>query len=282
MNLPFDISEEKKREIDNLEIIPKGMSKFEIGDTYNHLTILGRSKNAPGYNNTYVYAICDCKEHNIIRVQLNKLKSNNTQSCGCYHKISAAGQGKKTKIDMMEKTIGDFKIIEETEERDSESIVWLGKCIYCGELRKISQRNMKNNIKHPNVCSCQRSGGSSFERKVENILNENKIFYKREQTFNNFIYEDTKKHPRFDFFLPDYNCLIEVHGEQHYTQGTGYMEKENLGKRQERDNIKIEWANKNGYKIIVIPYFEINNINILNLLPDTSKFLVKEVVTCQD
>ena len=123
MNLPFNISKEKQQEIDNLEIIPKGLSKFEIGDTYNHLTILGRSKNAPGYNNTYVYAICDCKEHNIIRVQLNKLKNNSTQSCGCYHKKYATEQGKKTKVDMLGEIIGDFEIIEETEERDFESIV---------------------------------------------------------------------------------------------------------------------------------------------------------------
>lgn len=273
MNLPFNISKEKEEEIKNLKIIPKGMSKFNIGDTYNHLTILGRAENSPKYRNTYVYAICDCSEHNIIRVQLNQLKTNHTLSCGCEHKKMAAIQGEKSGIDMLGSIIGDFKIIEKTEERDSESIIWLGKCIYCGELRKIAQRNMKDSIRHPNTCSCQRHGGSSFERKIENILDINKIFYKREQTFNNFIYEDTKKHPRFDFFLPDYNCLIEIHGKQHYIQGTGYMEKENLEKRQERDNIKIEWANKNNYKIIIIPYFEINNIDILDLLPDTSKFL---------
>jgi len=277
MNLPFNISEDKQKEIDNLKIIPKGMSKFEIGDVYNHLTILGRAENAVGYRNTYVYAICDCPEHNIIRVQLNKLKNNNTISCGCEHKKTAREQGKKSCINMLGSVIGDFKIIAKTDERDSESVVWLGQCVYCGELRKIAQRNMKDNILHPNVCSCQRTGGSSFERQIESILKENNIFYHKEKVFDSFIYEDTKKHPRFDFFLPNYNCLIEVHGKQHYVQGSGYMEKENLTKRQLRDKIKISWALKNNFFIIVIPYTEINNIILLDLLPNTSKFLVKEV-----
>jgi len=280
MNLPFKISEEKQKEIDKLEIIPKGMSKFEIGDIYNHLTILGRAKNAEGYRNTYVYAICDCPQHNIIRVQLNKLKNNNTTSCGCEHKKVAVEQGRKTAINMLGKIIGDYKIIEKTDERDSESIVWIGECIYCGELRKIAQRNMKNSIAHPNTCSCQRRGGSSFERKIEEILNKNHISFAREKTFDNLIYKDTKQHPRFDFYLKDYNCLIEVHGKQHYVQGSGFMEKENLQKRQERDSFKTKWALDNNYNIIIIPYNEIKNISCKDLLPDTSNFIVKEVINC--
>lgn len=277
MNLPFEISKNKQEEIKNLDFIPKGQSKFEIGDKYNHLIILGRAKNAPGYRNSYVYAICDCPDHNIIRVQLNQLKSNHTISCGCEHKKAAAKQGKNSYINMMNSIIGDFKIIKKTEERDSESVVWIGQCIHCGELRKISQRNMKDNIKNPNICTCQRSGGSSLERKVENILKENNIFYHREKVFNSLTYEDTKSHPRFDFFLPEYNCLIEVNGKQHYIQGTGYMEKEELKRRQNRDKIKIDWALKNNFSIIVIPYTKINNISLLELLPDTSNFLIKEV-----
>lgn len=273
MNLPFKLSEEKEIEINNLKIIPKGRANFEIGDCYNHLTVLGRAENAEGYRNTYVYAICDCEEHNIIRVQLNKLKNNNTTSCGCEHKKAAAKQGANSCINMLGEVVGDFKIIKKTDERDSESVVWLGQCIYCGELRKISQRNMKNDIQHPNVCSCQKRGGSSLERKIENILNDNNISYHREKTFENFLYEDTNKHPRFDFYLSDFNCLIEVHGKQHYIQGSGYMEKENLEVRQKRDKIKIEWALNNNYNIIVIPYTEINNITISDLMPNTSKFL---------
>lgn len=278
MNLPFDISEEKQKEINNLNFIPKGMSKFEIGDVYNHLTILGRAKNADGYRNTYVYAICDCPQHNIIRVQLNKLKNNNTISCGCEHKKVAAEQGKKTYINMLNSIVGSFKIIEKTEERDFESVVWLGECIYCGEKRKIAQRNMKNNIAHPNICSCQKRGGSSLEQKIEQILNYNNISYNREKIFLNFLYEDTKRHPRFDFYLPEYNCLIEINGKQHYIQPSGYMKKD-FEKRQIRDKIKINWALNNNYKIIIIPYNVINNITISDLLPKTSKYLVKEEIS---
>lgn len=277
MNLPFQISDDKKEEIKKLKIIPKGRAKFEIGDIYNHLTILGRAENAIGYNNTFVYAICDCSQHNIIRVQLNKLKNNTTVSCGCEHKKITAEQGRKSCINMINKIVGDFKIVNKTDERDSGSVVWIGECVYCGEFRKISQRNMKNSIVHPNVCSCQKRGGSSFERKIEKLLNENNISFMREKVFDDFVYEDTKQHPRFDFYLKDYNCLIEIHGRQHYEQCGGYMRKENLQKRKIRDSLKIQYALNNNYNIIIIPYTQIDNISCKELLPATSNFIIRSV-----
>lgn len=279
MNLSFikNLSQEKQNEINSLDIIPKGRASFEVGDVYNHLTILGRAKNAEKYRNTYVYAICDCEEHNIIRVQLNQLKTNHTVSCGCVHKHLAQNLGKTSYIDMTDKIIGSFKVKEKTKERDYESVIWMCECIYCGNKRKISQRNMKNNILHPNICNCQLKYGSSYEQIIKNILDSNNIFYYREYSFDNFVYNDTGRKPRYDFYLPDYKCLIEVNGAQHYKEVSSSFGKYSLQDIQNKDKIKIKYALDNNYSIIIIPYWNINIIEYKDLLPG-SKFELKEAV----
>ena len=56
-----------------------------------------------------------------------------------------------------------------------------------------------------------------------------------------------------DFFISDYNLAIEVHGEQHdmfvphfHGDAQGWA----LHKR--RDNMKLEWADANGIRLVVI------------------------------
>ena len=52
---------------------------------------------------------------------------------------------------------------------------------------------------------------SSLEEKIITILKKEKIKFQREKT-----YPDLKSgYYRFDFFLPQYNLLIEVDGAQH-------------------------------------------------------------------
>ena len=61
----------------------------------------------------------------------------------------------------------------------------------------------------------------------------------------------------FDYFLPEYNQIIERDGEQHYwdvkifSQGKkGYMKKQ-----RNNDKHKTHLAKKHGYKIARIPYW---------------------------
>ena len=61
----------------------------------------------------------------------------------------------------------------------------------------------------------------------------------------------------FDFFLPDYNLLIERDGEQHYQDIKKFsLGKKNYMKKQiDNDRYKTELAKKHGYKIARIPYW---------------------------
>ena len=74
---------------------------------------------------------------------------------------------------------------------------------------KVSARNLTNN----NTLSCGCITSSIGEKNIENILKDNNISYEKEKIFSNFIYSNTGGRPRFDFYLPDFNRLIEFDGK---------------------------------------------------------------------
>lgn len=75
----------------------------------------------------------------------------------------------------------------------------------------------------------------------------------------------------YDFYLPNYNLLIEYNGIQHYKEIEFFHRKPGDFQHQlERDQLKKEYAEKNGYKLLVIPYTDFDNIESIlekNILP---------------
>ena len=61
----------------------------------------------------------------------------------------------------------------------------------------------------------------------------------------------------FDFFLQEYNCVLEVHGSQHY-QEKFLHKSEELIERVRIDVLKRNAIIFAGYKYIEVPYFAIN------------------------
>ena len=61
----------------------------------------------------------------------------------------------------------------------------------------------------------------------------------------------------YDFFLPDFNLIIERDGEQHYKENNLFSRGDNnyLSKQHENDLFKTRLAKKKGYKIARIPYW---------------------------
>lgn len=117
-------------------------------------------------------------------------------------------------------------------------------------------------------CKCPYCNGSLGEQLISLFLDELKINYIREKTFEECRNIKTGHLLKFDFFLPDYNICIEYQGQQHYKpimyfsrsnsdKKVKISEKEaeeNLIKAQERDQIKRDFCSKNNIKLIEIPY----------------------------
>lgn len=65
---------------------------------------------------------------------------------------------------------------------------------------------------------------------------------------------------RPDFFLPDYNLVIEFDGIQHFEPIEIFGGQEGFIKRQQKDNEKNIYCENNNIDILRIPYWEFNNI----------------------
>ena len=94
------------------------------------------------------------------------------------------------------------------------------------------------------------------EYNITQYLKDNKINYVREHKFEDCLSE--KNHPlRFDFFLPDYNLLIEFQGKHHYEPvNKGWRAKKVTAATKKRDIIKSNYAKDNKIALLTIPYWE--------------------------
>lgn len=102
--------------------------------------------------------------------------------------------------------------------------------------------------------SCKQSIG---EKKIESYFIKNKIKYESQKKFN-----DCRNilPLRFDFWLPNFNILIEFDGIQHY-KPVGYMNGEKkLEYTIKCDKIKNEYCKINNIRLIRISYRELDKV----------------------
>ena len=141
-------------------------------------------------------------------------------------------------------------------EYDDYSSPILAKCKICGHEWKTTGVNLTQGHRCP-FCS-----KSNFEIEVSKVLNKWKYRFESEYVFDNC--RDVLPLP-FDFYLSDYNVLIEADGEHHYIPiKRGSMTKEeiieNFNKIKFHDEIKDKYCKENSIYLIRIPYWERDNL----------------------
>lgn len=100
---------------------------------------------------------------------------------------------------------------------------------------------------------CPKCNASMGEKIVADWLEENGISYKSQKTFDDC--KNIKLLP-FDFYLPDYNVLIEYNGVQHYEPVDYFGGEKKFKSIIMRDKIKENYCKANNIKLFKIPYFE--------------------------
>lgn len=105
-------------------------------------------------------------------------------------------------------------------------------------------------------CSCKESTG---EQRIRKFLEFNNIEFIQEKRFNDC--RDIKPLP-FDFYLPQYNLIIEFDGKHHF-EDTGFCNHEITKKH---DEIKNQYCQSHNIDLLRIPYWEGNNIE--NIISD--------------
>jgi thymidylate kinase len=175
----------------------------------------------------------------------NHLKGSKCDKCANISRIEKIKDTKEIFIDKARKVHGDAYDYSKVDYQRSD----LKVNIIC----------KKHNFEFPmipnshlNGSGCPICNESKGEKYVANILDNRNITYVRWKRFN-----DCKGFCRtlsFDFYLPDYNMLIEYDGEQHFNSINYWGGDEKLKKIQIYDTIKNEYAKRNNIKLIRIPY----------------------------
>lgn len=209
--------------------------KDEIGHKYGKLTVLQRAANR-GHR---AYWICQCECGNIVEISGTNLRQGQ-QSCGCGQIKNRIGN-----------KYGKLTVIKQKPNN-----MWECQCD-CGNTVTIFGKYLDNG--HVQSCGCIKSAG---ETKIKSILNELNIYFETQKSFETCRFEDTKALAKFDFYLPEYNCLIEYDGEQHFlSRQSGWSNDIQLAYTKSHDNFKNQWCYQNNIRLIRIPYTDFNQID---------------------
>ena len=95
---------------------------------------------------------------------------------------------------------------------------------------------------------CNESHGEKF---IRNYLDKYNIEYIPQKRFKEL---KDKTYLSYDFYLPEYNILIEYQGIQHYKEKEFFGGKKQFKKQQYHDNLKRKYAKDNGYKLLELKY----------------------------
>lgn len=110
---------------------------------------------------------------------------------------------------------------------------------------------LTKDIRCPECANKIISNASKF---IEQYLSENNIYFIKEKKFSDCKY---KKQLPFDFYLPEYNLLLEYDGEQNFKDAFN----NNFNVQHKRDTIKNKYCITNKINLIRIKY----NISILKI-----------------
>lgn len=120
------------------------------------------------------------------------------------------------------------------------------KCPNCGKIKNISP----NQLFHRGISCNKCSDGISYPEKfIASMLEQLSIHYEMHYCP---LWANKRQ---YDFYLPDCNCIIEVHGEQHYKEtNLTKLGGRTLIEEQDNDRFKENIAKENG----IINYFIID------------------------
>ena len=230
---------------------------------FGHLLVISRAENKD--HRAHWVCKCDCGKELIVssKILLNGQKTH----CGCVKRPSPSNF-----VDLTGKKFNKLLVLRRVDDKVQENgrrrVRYLCQCD-CGNLLEVNADSLTTN--NSKSCGCINSYG---ERKIERILQDNNIWYRKQKSYSDLKSEKNCA-LRFDFQILDGDYLIEYDGEQHFTsRDNGWMTEEVLRENQHRDRLKNEYCLENNIPLIRIPYTQFDNLCLDDLLLETTKFRV--------
>lgn len=147
---------------------------------------------------------------------------------------------------------------EDVSFGSAKTIYWI--CSVCGhswKTRNVAKRTTGER-------GCPRCRASKGNKKISEILRNfgmtEDVDYILEQSFDGC---KNKNSLWFDFYLPNYSLCIEYNGEQHYEPVEFFGGKSGFKKQVKSDKIKQKYCNENNIELLIIPYWEFNDIETI-------------------
>lgn len=217
--------------------------------------------------NKQIQYLCKCNCGKEVVLKGSAIRNGNTKSCGCLKKKKLAERNAKNSSVKVGNRYGKLVVIKDLGMRKQESRNKMERWSLCQCDCGSTPIEVKNNMLQTGCkksCGCLQSQGEFI---IEKILQENEINYIKEYKFNDL---KNIQPLRFDFAIFNNNTLqflIEFDGKQHYTgPEASWKNTRTLEEIQYADNLKNKYCIKNKILLKRIPYFDIKEINIENIL----------------
>ena len=243
------------------QLIHNALLKDLSGQKFGRWTVLSYDEGLSKSKKSS-YWICQCECGNIKSVNYSNLVDKKSLSCGCYNNEETS---KRFFKDLTGQKFGKLTVLELDKQLTSQlsSTYWICLC-ECGNIKSILSHSLLKGNTHS--CGCLKT--SLGEYNIEQILKQNNISYIREYKFQDLGLL------RYDFYLPDFNRLVEFDGEQHFQKKEKHSWDIN-GKYEQRifnDEKKNNYALTHNINLIRIPYWERDNITLEMILGN--KYLI--------
>ena len=221
--------------------------KYEIGTTFNdekgNITIIDR-KSLSKSKRLYKYHCNNCGyEDWKVEIDFEKGRKTRCLCCCSAPKIVVSGINDiPTMAPWMVKYFpGGYEEAKLYTYGSGKEIDFI--CPDCGNIKRMEIHTL-----YENGFSCSCHGRFSYpERFFEEFLKQLKINYKRQLSRKDFNWIENYL---YDFYLYDYNAIIETHGSQHYKETT--LTQRTLFEEQENDKLKEQLAKNNKIKNYII------------------------------
>lgn len=195
------------------------------------------------YVNNVTHVTLVCKKHNL---EFEQLPSNHFKS------IHSCPKCVNENNSLLKYTYDNF--LERSQKIHSDlydysEVEYFGVCEKVKIVCKKHGGFMQAPYLHFNGQGCPNCSTSKGELAIKSILEANNIKFEQQKTFPDLVY---KRNLKFDFYLPDYNTVIEFHGRQHYEPVEYFGGEEGFKETKFRDKIKKQYCKDSGITYVEI------------------------------
>lgn len=223
--------------------------KIETGEVFKdkkrNLIIIGREYRKIKRGERIKWYKYACNKCGWTEGWINEYNLKSGRGCSCCAGTTVV-LGINTIWDTHKWLVDDFGLDEEFAKTHTNGTDIKGRfiCRDCGESKFVVIYSVISNMSIG--CKLCSDGISYPEKFMINVLEQLNIRFITQLTKTTFEWCNDK---RYDFYLPDYSCIIETHGLQHYKEANRF--KNTLTETQENDKYKKELAINNGIEYYI-------------------------------